>query len=387
MKVTKPDSSLVTYIDPNGTEHYNSRTAEIDVIIPHHAANGTGFNRGYAASTLAAIFSSVGTGGSVQYGIDSNGKIGQQLPEMYRAWTSNSRQFDMRAITIETANDGGDPDWHISDKALASLVALCTDICKRRGKTKLIWIANKNTALNYKPAKNEMLLLIHMWVADPKYPTGCPGSYMISKMPYIAETVTKALGSSTASTPVSPSASTTAKKSVDEIAKEVVQGKWGAGEERKKKLTAAGYDYATVQAKVDQLMKGASSATSSSTIKECNAYLIKVTDSAGLNIRKGPGVNYTLVSDQICHPGGIYTIIAESVVAGQTWGKLKSGAGWICLTGHTMKYGVSTKTLEEVAKEVIQGKWGAGNERAKKLTAAGYNYTAVQAKVNELLKK
>ncbi|MBQ1534260.1 MAG: hypothetical protein IIZ64_05545, partial [Erysipelotrichaceae bacterium] len=43
------------------------------------------------------------------------------------------------------------------------------------------------------------------------------------------------------------------------------------------------------------------------------------------------------------------------------------------------------KDLEAVAKEVIQGKWGNGQERKDKLTAAGYNYSEVQALVNKLL--
>jgi GH25 family lysozyme M1 (1,4-beta-N-acetylmuramidase) len=45
---------------------------------------------------------------------------------------------------------------------------------------------------------------------------------------------------------------TTAKKSVDEIAAEVIAGKWGNGSDRKNRLTAAGYDYAAVQAKVNE---------------------------------------------------------------------------------------------------------------------------------------
>lgn len=44
------------------------------------------------------------------------------------------------------------------------------------------------------------------------------------------------------------------------------------------------------------------------------------------------------------------------------------------------------KTVEELAKEVIDGKWGNGSDRKSRLTAAGYNYSAVQDKVNELLK-
>lgn len=45
------------------------------------------------------------------------------------------------------------------------------------------------------------------------------------------------------------------------------------------------------------------------------------------------------------------------------------------------------KTVEELAKEVIDGKWGNGADRKKRLTEAGYDYAAVQARVNELVKK
>jgi hypothetical protein len=48
---------------------------------------------------------------------------------------------------------------------------------------------------------------------------------------------------------------TSSLKSVDEIAKEVIRGDWGNGDERKKKLTAAGYDYAAVQKRVNALLK------------------------------------------------------------------------------------------------------------------------------------
>ena len=46
-----------------------------------------------------------------------------------------------------------------------------------------------------------------------------------------------------------------AKKSIDEIAREVIQGKWGNGAERKQKLTDAGYDYNAVQNRVNELLR------------------------------------------------------------------------------------------------------------------------------------
>ena len=48
--------------------------------------------------------------------------------------------------------------------------------------------------------------------------------------------------------------------------------------------------------------------------------------------------------------------------------------------------GTGKKSVEAVAKEVLAGKWGNGEDRKKRLQAAGYDYPAVQAKVNELVK-
>lgn len=45
-----------------------------------------------------------------------------------------------------------------------------------------------------------------------------------------------------------------AKKSIDEIAREVIAGKWGNGADRKNRLTAAGYDYDAVQKRVNEIL-------------------------------------------------------------------------------------------------------------------------------------
>ena len=75
------------------------------------------------------------------------------------------------------------------------------------------------------------------------------------------------------------------------------------------------------------------------------------------------------------------------------WGKLKSGAGWIWLKnssycvilGAAKKKQEDRKSIEQLAKEVIKGAWGNGEERRRRLTAAGYDYAKVQSKVNEML--
>lgn len=55
-------------------------------------------------------------------------------------------------------------------------------------------------------------------------------------------------------------------------------------------------------------------------------------------------------------------------------------------TGNTGTKPSNTKTVDDIAKEVIQGKWGNGSERKEKLMAAGYDYSAIQKRVNEMLK-
>lgn len=70
---------------------------------------------------------------------------------------------------------------------------------------------------------------------------------MYQRMGDLAAKVTAKLGGTTATKP-NPD------KSISEVAQEVIQGAWGNGDARKNALTAAGYDYNAVQARVNQLL-------------------------------------------------------------------------------------------------------------------------------------
>ncbi len=89
--------------------------------------------------------------------------------------------------------------------------------------------------------------------------------------------------------------SNSSKKNVDTIAKEVIDGKWGNGDARKKKLEAAGYDYNSVQKKVNELLgvkSSSSSGTSGSSkpsYKTGGTYTLQVD---ALTVRTGAGTNY-----------------------------------------------------------------------------------------------
>lgn len=53
--------------------------------------------------------------------------------------------------------------------------------------------------------------------------------------------------------------------------------------------------------------------------------------------------------------------------------------------GGTVYSPSSRKTIDQLAREVIRGNWGNGDERRRRLTQAGYDYYAVQKRVNQLL--
>lgn len=71
-----------------------------------------------------------------------------------------------------------------------------------------------------------------------------------------------------ASTPAPTPAPQPAKKSIDEIAKEVIRGDWGNGDARVARLRSAGYDPSAVQAKVNQLVGGSTPAPAKKSIDE-----------------------------------------------------------------------------------------------------------------------
>lgn len=110
-------------------------------------------------------------------------------------------------------------------------------------------------------------------------------------------------------------------------------------------------------------------------------YRVKVTASNGVNIRQGAGTGYRILG--AVPFGAILNVTKYTSGGNHKWGLIEYNGikGWIALT-YTINVG---KTVDELAKEVIEGKWGNGNARKKKLTAAGYDYNAVQAKVNQIL--
>ena len=285
------NSSLVSYtkLSPN---HSGQRTHSIDRITPHCVVGQC------SVETLGSIFYPTSRQASCQYGIGPDGRIGMYVEEKNRSWCSSSNANDQRAITIECASDTTEP-YAMNSKVYDALIKLCVDICKRNGKKKLIWLGDKDKTLNYNPKSDEMVITVHRWFANKS----CPGNWLYARLGDLATKVTAQLGGTTTAPEPTTSTlyrvrktwsdsktqkgafkvlsnakkcaddnagysvfdekgnvvytgnNTTAKKTVLELAKEVIAGKWGNGQDRKNRLTAAGYDYTAVQNKVNELLK------------------------------------------------------------------------------------------------------------------------------------
>ena len=179
------NSSLVSYtkLSPN---HSGQRTHSIDRITPHCVVGQC------SVETLGSIFLPASRQASCNYGIGVDGRVGMYVEEKNRSWCSSSNANDQRAVTIECASDTTEP-YAFKEVVYNRLVELCTDICKRNGKTKLLWLGDKTKTLNYTPASDEMVLTVHRWFANKS----CPGNWMYARMGDLASKVTAALGGST----------------------------------------------------------------------------------------------------------------------------------------------------------------------------------------------
>lgn len=325
------NSSLVnmTMLSPNHSGHRNQPITKIAI---HHTAGAI------SAATIGQIFRPTSRQASCNYGIGNDNKIVLCVDEANRSWCTSSSWCDNRAVTIEVANSANGGNWPVSDRTLATLIDLVTDICRRNGIRNCTYTGGKDGVLQK-----------HEWYAN----TNCPGPYLGSKFSYIASEVNKRLagGSGSSNTGTSslyrvrkswadaksqkgafrnfenakkcakanpgyavydangrsvyPVASAPS-KSVDTLAREVLAGNWGNGQDRVNRLTSAGYDYNAVQNRVNEILSGSAS-----------------------------------------KPTG--------------------------------------KSIDTLAREVIRGDWGNGQDRVNRLRAAGYDYNAVQKRVNELL--
>lgn len=186
------NSSLVKYtkLSPNNS---GKRTHSIDRITPHCVVGQL------SVETLGSLFAKSSYQASCNYAIGSDGRVALIVDEGQRSWCSSSNANDQRAVTIECASDKTSP-YAFNDTVYAKLIELCVDICRRNGKTKLLWISDKDKALAYEPKSGEMLLTVHRWFANK----ACPGDWLMQRMGSLASKVTEQLSGSAPATATAP---------------------------------------------------------------------------------------------------------------------------------------------------------------------------------------
>lgn len=170
------NSPLVSYtcLSPNCN---SPRNHAIDTITIHEVWGECDMR------SLGAIFAPSSRQASSNYGCCTDG-IALFVNERDRAWTSGSASNDNRAVTIEVSNSRTYPN-PVSDKVYAQLIDLCEDICKRNGKTKMVWCGSL-AATNARTFKsNEMRMTLHKWFQA----TDCPGVWLEQHMQDIANKV------------------------------------------------------------------------------------------------------------------------------------------------------------------------------------------------------
>ena len=102
--------------------------------------------------------------------------IVQNVPEEYRPWTTGGdlnvngvtgAMIDHMAFTFEIANTALAPDYPMSAEAIASLIYLMVDICKRHGIPKVYWKDDKYFASDI---RNYNVIAVHRWYARKRRP-------------------------------------------------------------------------------------------------------------------------------------------------------------------------------------------------------------------------
>lgn len=315
--MTYTNSSLVSYtkLSPN---HSGLRTHSIDRITPHCVVGQC------SVETLGNIFLPTSRQTSCNYGIGADGRVGMYVEEKNRSWCSSSNANDQRAVTIECASDTTEP-YAFKDVVYQKLITLCVDVCKRNGKSKLLWLGDKDKTLNYAPKSDEMVLTVHRWFANKS----CPGSWMYARMIDLAAKVTAQLGGGTSG----DIEADYPEKLTEGYYR--VRKAWSDSKSQKgaykilsnaKKCADANPGYSVFDNNGVNIY---TPNTSTQTAPDA-PFTVKVSIS-DRNIRKGPGTDYA--KTEKFTGKGVFTIVEVKSGQGSTagWGRLKSGAGWISL--------------------------------------------------------
>lgn len=222
----KLEADINLILDKHFTGGRDGRKVD-KVVLHHNGGNLTGQGCYTVWQTRQA---------SAHYQVDSNGVISQHVWDSDTAWHAGNWDANTTSIGIEHADISTDP-WRISDACLDNGAHLTAAVCKHYGLGRPQYGKN---------------VFFHKDFSATECPASIAGSQRDAYMRRAQEWYVKMTGNKTAASAAKPS--TPAKKSVETIAREVIAGQWGNGNDRMTRLKNAGYDANTVQTRVNQLL-------------------------------------------------------------------------------------------------------------------------------------
>ena len=293
-------STLATITVPAAVDNYTQgrKGYKICKLTPHHMAGVL------TAEQCGKIFQNSSRDASSNYGIGNDGTIACYVEEENRAWTSSSSSNDCQAITVEVSNSATGGEWPISEAAWNSLIKLAVDVCTRYN-FRLEYDGTPNGSLTchkmfaatscpgpYLERKLPELAKVVNEILDGNKPQPAPtpapqptkrkvGEVVTINGVYTASNSTKKLNPARTTGTITKiiagalnpylldngnlgwvndnvivsvqnnepaPAPQPAKKSANELADEIIAGKWGNGSARFDNLKAAGYTDAEITA-------------------------------------------------------------------------------------------------------------------------------------------
>lgn len=324
------------------TKHFTpGRAGTINKIVLHHNAGNLTIRGCYNVWQDREA--------SAHYQVQSDGRIGQLVWDKDTAWHAGDFNANATSIGIEHADCQARP-WMISAACLENGAHLVAALCKYYKLGRPTWMKN---------------VFPHSHFSATECPASIAGSQNAAYMKRAQEWYDAMMKGSSA--PAAPKPSKPSKPApkpttdLNALADAVIRGDYGNGDTRKQKL---GSKYNAVMAIVNKKLGVSAAPAKPAKKKDINTIAQEVINGAwgnGDDRRRrleAAGYNYTAVQNAVNAKLGV-----------------KSNTP-------TRRPGPS---LDDVARAVIRGDYGNGEERRRRLTAAGYNYNAVQARVNQLL--
>lgn len=296
--------------------------ARINKIILHHNAGNL------TAEQIYGVWQN--RQASAHYQVDRNGTISQHVWDSDTAWHAGSWGANTSSIGIEHANSIG-ADGPISAKTLEEGAHLVAALCKYYGLGRPTWGVNVFGHRQFSPT------------ACPGHIMGDQNSAYMARAQAWYDTMTE---NKPAPAPAKPASWT----DYDQLARDVIAGKYGTGEARKRALGDA---YNQVQARVNQILASGGTNTptgNAPTIDDLARAVIRGEYGTGQERINRLGSKYQQVQNRV-----------NEILAGRSTQQVN---------------------IDALARAVIRGEYGTGAERQRRL---GANYNAVQNRVNQIL--